>query len=343
MVPSLSIQNPRRSVALRLAPIAILTLLFSASPAARAAADLDVVFVLDTTGSMGGEIGEVQDRVRELADSLARAREGERIRFGIVAYRDRGDEYVTKRSPISEDVEASNRFLASLSANGGGDGPESVIAALSDALQNMSWDPSSETDRQIFLVGDAPPHLDYPNETTPEALVEIALRERIVIHTIGCRSLPPQGVDFFRRIAYATEGSYQHIGRVQAAEPGELTEAMSRAAASSSAEALAGEGAELRATWLRHERRDDVTGILVRQGGPAGMEQDRDGGALLPCTLEVRMPGGLALGRDPHVRLGSRGLEVELELAAGEGGLDFFELETCPPLSTPIHVLLGGR
>jgi Mg-chelatase subunit ChlD len=342
MVKSSFIQRPRRSPARRIAPAALLALLFSASSAAPVAADLDAVFVLDTTGSMGGEIQEVQERVRELADSLGRARAGERIRFGIVAYRDRGDEYVTRLSSITEDMEATRRFLASLSANGGGDGPESVVAALAAALEGMSWDPSSDTDRQIFLVGDAPPHLDYPGEATPEALIETALRERIVINTIGCRSLPSQGIEFFRRLAYATEGSYQHIGRLQVAEPGALTEAMSRAAASGE-DSVPDEGEEVRATWLRHEPREDVTGILVRQGGPRGSEQDRDGDALLPCTLEVRMPRGLGFGREPHVQLSSRGLEVGLELAGGEGGIDLFELETCPALSTPIHVTLGGR
>jgi Mg-chelatase subunit ChlD len=206
MVKSSFIQRPRRSPARRIAPAALLALLFSASSAAPVAADLDAVFVLDTTGSMGGEIQEVQERVRELADSLGRARAGERIRFGIVAYRDRGDEYVTRLSSITEDMEATRRFLASLSANGGGDGPESVVAALAAALEGMSWDPSSDTDRQIFLVGDAPPHLDYPGEATPEALIETALRERIVINTIGCRSLPSQGIEFFRRLAYRDRG-----------------------------------------------------------------------------------------------------------------------------------------
>ncbi len=203
----------------------ILALFACPSPAA---ADLDVVFVLDTTGSMGGELREVQDRVQQLAISLAEIREGERIRYGIVAYRDRGDEYVTSVFDLSSDIAAAGKFLASLSANGGGDGPESVVAALVAALWEMSWDRSAGIDRQIFLVGDAPPHLDYGDEATPEQLIEEARRARIVINTIGCRSLPSHGVEFFRSMAYATEGSYQHIGRVSAAGAGTVTEAVSR-------------------------------------------------------------------------------------------------------------------
>lgn len=308
--------------------------LASAQPAA---ADLDAVFVLDTTGSMRRELKEVQERVQQLAVSLARARVGERIRFGIVAYRDRGDDYVTAVSPLSEDVETARDFLAGLSANGGGDGPESVVAAL-DAALSMAWDTAESTDRQAFLIGDAPPHLDYDDEPTPEELIAEARRRRVVINTIGCRSLPPHGVSFFRAIAYATEGSYQHIGRVRAARRGALTEALSRTAAPSAA---AAPGEEVPLRW-QHHREAETSSILVRQGGPGGVGQSPEGAGLLPCTLEVSLPPGLGLGADPRARLGPGGLEVELTLAAGEGGVDLFSLDRCPQLSTPIHVGFGG-
>ena len=83
---------------------------------------------------------------------------------------------------------------------------------------------------QIFLIGDAPPHLDYADDPEPEELVAEARRSRIVINAIGCRSLYGTGVEFFRALAYATEGSYQHIGRLTSARPGELTEALGRSA-----------------------------------------------------------------------------------------------------------------
>ena len=51
-----------------------------------------------------------------------------------------------------------------------------------------------------------------------------------MINAIGCRSLYGTGVEFFRALAYATEGSYQHIGRLTSARPGELTEALGRSA-----------------------------------------------------------------------------------------------------------------
>lgn len=306
--------------------------------AAPAMADLDVVFVLDTTGSMTGEIREVQERVRELAASLARARPEQHIRYGIVAYRDRGDTYVTLHYDLTDDVSAAEEFLATLEAGGGGDAPESVLAAVAVALRQLSWSRSDEVERQIYLIGDAPPHLDYPDEPTPEELIAEARAARVVVNTIGCRSLSPRGVAFFRRLAYATEGSYQHIGRVTRESPGELIDTLSRAAAPPQPTTA---GRELNAVWLAHEN-GEYPGILVRQGGPGEAGQSPDGAALAPCTLEIRLPPGYALLGAPRIWLGGERLRVELSLTEGPGGLELFSLPECPPAATPIDVGLGG-
>lgn len=315
--------------------VGVLLLVLSLAPIP-SRADLDVVFVLDTTGSMGGEIAEVRDRVRQLAVSLAESRPGERIRFGIVAFRDRGDEYVTRSQPLTSDVATAAAFLDGLVANGGGDGPEAVVAALAAALREMRWDLSEAVDRQIFLIGDAPPHLDYDDDPDPETLLAEARRDRIVIHTIGCRSLPRSGVQFFRAVAYATEGSYQHIGRVRAARPGALARALDVTARASGPATDRGRPVAL--TWLLH---DDApsTGILVRRIAEGDLAQEPASG----CAFEVRLPPGVGLADNPEARLAPDGLHVTLELTAGDGGRDVFSSKRCPPLHTPIHVALGGR
>jgi uncharacterized protein YegL len=318
--------------------VVVLVLMLAALPAIPAAADLDVVFVLDTTGSMGGELDEVQQRVRQVAMDLARAREGERLRFGIVAFRDRGDEYVTTELDLTTDIAAAEAFLSSLTADGGGDGPESVVAAVDTALHRMSWDRADGIDRQVFLIGDAPPHLDYPDDPPPMKLVTDARDARIVVNTIGCRSLSRRGVDFFRWLAYATEGSYQHIGRVTSARPGELAEALTRTAAPSASDRP---GRELDLEWVAHLDAS-TDGILVRQGGPDGVPQSREGDGLAPCALEIRLPEGFALELAPRVRLDDGGLQVELELTEGPGGIELFTLRDCPATTTPVHVRLGG-
>jgi hypothetical protein len=118
---------------------------------------LDVVFVIDATGSMGWLIDEVKERVRHLANwsrSLVPT-----TRFGVVAYRDHDDpEFVTQIRTLTLSVRKVKRFLAELETRGGGDLPEAVGAGLERAIADAGWKRDSK--RVIIVVGDAPPHAE---------------------------------------------------------------------------------------------------------------------------------------------------------------------------------------
>ena len=72
------------------------------------------VLVTGACGTVGKEL------VSQLAVDLALAREGERLRYGIVAYRDRGDEFVTRRYPLTRDIDAVVKWIGEIRADGGG-------------------------------------------------------------------------------------------------------------------------------------------------------------------------------------------------------------------------------
>jgi uncharacterized protein YegL len=309
-----------------------LVLLLLLAVAGPASADLDVVFLLDTTGSMSGEIREAKERVRQLAEALREVRQGERVRIGVVAYRDRGDDFITRVSDLSEDVETSYGFLASLRADGGGDGPEDVLSGMAAAIHEMSWSQDPATEHQVFLIGDAPPHLDYPGHHQPDELINQARERRIVINAIGCRSLPANGISFFRRIAFATEGSYQHIGRVRAPGRG-LADLMLQAVAPPEDEQSDPGASPVELYWRGHDPAARTDTLLVRR------TPDDSGGE---CTIEIFLPAGIALERPPQARLGSQGLQVELVLTTGDGGRDTYAMSPCSPPVTPIHISLGG-
>jgi len=146
---------------------------------------VDVVFVLDTTGSMGGLIQTAKEKIWSIATTMASARQTPEIRIGLVAYRDRGDSYVTEVVDLSDDLDSVYATLMDFEANGGGDTPESVNKALYDAVHNMSWSRQDQAYRVIFLVGDAPPHMDYNEVRYPE-IVASAVEKGIVINTIQC-------------------------------------------------------------------------------------------------------------------------------------------------------------
>lgn len=146
---------------------------------------VDVVFVLDTTGSMSGLIQTAKEKIWSIASTMASAQPTPDIRVGLVAFRDRGDQYVTRVVDLSADLDSVYATLMEFQADGGGDTPESVNQALHDAVHRMSWSDAQQAYRVIFLVGDAPPHMDY-NEVQYPAIVAAARDKRIVINTVQC-------------------------------------------------------------------------------------------------------------------------------------------------------------
>ena len=145
---------------------------------------VDVVFVLDTTGSMGGLIQTAKEKIWSIATTMASAQRTPDIRIGLVAYRDKGDAYVTRVVDLSDDLDSVYATLMDFQANGGGDTPESVNKALYDAVHAMSWSQKEQAYQVIFLVGDAPPHMDYNEVQYPE-IVAAETEKGIVITTIN--------------------------------------------------------------------------------------------------------------------------------------------------------------
>lgn len=145
---------------------------------------IDVVFVLDTTGSMSGLIAAAKEKIWSIASTMASAQTAPDIRMGLVAYRDRGDDYVTQNVALSNDLDSMYAQLMDFQAGGGGDTPESVNQALFEAVNNMAWNHNQHTYKVIFLVGDAPAHMDYQDDVKYPETMEVARQKGIIINTI---------------------------------------------------------------------------------------------------------------------------------------------------------------
>jgi hypothetical protein len=147
---------------------------------------VDVVFVVDTTGSMEDDIDAVKRDMREI---LAHLRErNPDYRVGVVAYRDIKDEYLTRTHLVlSNDDARIEAAISALAVTGGDDWREHVYAGINTAL-GQPWRPG--VSQHIILMGDAPPHDDYDND--PRTLESVTARAqtaplRVRIHTIGIR------------------------------------------------------------------------------------------------------------------------------------------------------------
>jgi Mg-chelatase subunit ChlD len=169
----------------RAAALALLLVPLLLSPApARDKPAIDVVFVLDTTGSMGPLIEGAKRKIWSIATTLIDCSPDAEIRMGLVAYRDIGDEYVTRTFDLTTDIQGLYADLLKLRAQGGGDWPESVNEALFVGVTKMSWGPNRNTSRIIFLVGDAPPHMDYAQDMKYPEVVRLARARGITINAV---------------------------------------------------------------------------------------------------------------------------------------------------------------
>ncbi len=173
---------------------------------------IEAVFVLDTTGSMSNLIQGAKRKIWSIANRMASANTTPDIRMGLIGYRDRGDTYVTRRFALDDDIDALYAQLQRFQAGGGGDGPESVNQALYEAVTQMSWTDDPDVYRVIFLVGDAPPHMDYDNDVRYARSVELAKERGIVVNTVQCGP-DPATAQVWQEIARLSQGEYAAIAQ----------------------------------------------------------------------------------------------------------------------------------
>ncbi|MDR1924246.1 MAG: VWA domain-containing protein [Planctomycetaceae bacterium] len=174
---------------------------------------IDLVFVLDSTGSMSNLIEGAKDKIWSIANSMITLPSKPTIRIGLLTYRDRGDDYVTKLFDLTDDIDKVFANLKLVTATGGGDLPESVNQALDEAVNKMSWDKTNaNTYRVIFLVGDAPPHMDYVDDVKYHVTCDKAAETGIVINTIQCGNIA-ECTTFWQEIAKKSEGEFVKIAQ----------------------------------------------------------------------------------------------------------------------------------
>ena len=168
---------------------------------------VEVAFVLDTTGSMASLIEGAKRKIWSIATTIIDENPGAEIRMGLVAYRDIGDEYVTRRVELTADIQDLYAQLLELRARGGGDWPESVNEALHEGITKLSWTSGPEVSRIVFLVGDAPPHMDYKQDMKYPQVLTLAKRKDIVVNAVQAGEARDT-LRVWREIAQMGDGEY---------------------------------------------------------------------------------------------------------------------------------------
>ncbi|MFN8576092.1 MAG: vWA domain-containing protein [Candidatus Sericytochromatia bacterium] len=167
--------------------------------------NLDLTFLVDATGSMGDEIASIQKTIKDISTRIKQLSDKNlNIRYSLISYKDRNDAYRVKRYDFTTNLDAYQEILNELTAGGGGDYKESVNEGLSNAVSKITWTSEKEAVRLIFLIGDAPPHLDYSDDIKyPESIRE-AVKQGIKIYPVAASGLSPAGEYIFRQLAQFT-------------------------------------------------------------------------------------------------------------------------------------------
>jgi uncharacterized protein YegL len=170
---------------------------------------VDVAIVLDTTGSMQGQIDRLKQTLKAIHFQLTSLHMHPDIRFGMVAYRDHGDTYLTRVTPFTSSVESYQAMLERLYADGGGDAPEDLQTALHVAMHELKWRPDAL--RIGFIITDAPPHTDYGQQYNYLEAMKESLHRGIKWVTVGAGGLGLDGEVIYRQIAQYSMGEYVFI------------------------------------------------------------------------------------------------------------------------------------
>jgi hypothetical protein len=166
--------------------------------------NLDLLLLLDTTGSMGDELAYLKSEFKTIASTIAAKFPHVNQRYSLVVYRDRGDEYVVRNFDFTSSVAEFNSKLGAQQAAGGGDYPEAMEVGL-EAAGKMQWR-TADTARVVFLVADAPPHAkDIGRAMTA---VDALRKKGVAIYPLACSGYDPATELVMRSCAMLTGGQF---------------------------------------------------------------------------------------------------------------------------------------
>lgn len=164
---------------------------------------LDLLLTLDATGSMADEVTYLQAELVAILDRLRARLPALDIRVGFIVYRDKGDAYVLRDVPFTQDLDAFKTALAEQAAQGGGDMPEAMHVALEAGLK-FDW--RDDAVKVNLLVADAPPHDDRIDASW--AVGQISRSRGIHIVSLAASGVDETAEFILRGLSQLTAGRY---------------------------------------------------------------------------------------------------------------------------------------
>ncbi len=131
----------------------------------------DIIFLADTTGSMGAAIGSVQSNIGSIISTVLTSAPD--AQFGAAQYKDVGDVFVYNLDQaVTSNTAAVTTAVNSWSASGGGDTPEAQLYAL-DQLATTNVGFRSGSTRIVVWFGDSSGHDPSNGVTLASAIADL--------------------------------------------------------------------------------------------------------------------------------------------------------------------------
>ncbi len=171
---------------------------------------IEVAFMVDATGSMSDELEFLKTELVNVIGRVESDNAGATVMTASVFYRDEGDDYLTRISDFTADVNVTSDFVRQQRAEGGGDYPEAVHTALNEAVGQLQWSSDAKT-RLMFLILDAPPHYRGDVIDSLHESIEDAMCKGIKIIPVSASGVNKETEFLMRFFAVSTGGTYVFI------------------------------------------------------------------------------------------------------------------------------------
>lgn len=171
-------------------------------PTANVPDGLDLMFVVDTTGSMGDELQYIKEELKDVVQTIDTP-----VRLSCNFYRDTTDVYTIRPFPFETDLDTVLEQISQQRAEGGGDYEEAVDMALIDAIDEHEWSDTAKA-RLLFLVLDAPPHHTPEVVANLQAVTAAASQKGVRIIPVASSGVDKNTEFLMRSLAIATNGTY---------------------------------------------------------------------------------------------------------------------------------------
>ncbi len=170
---------------------------------------LDLMLMVDTTGSMGDELKYLQKELEDVIKRVSEADVSLSINVSVNFYRDETDEYVVRDYEFTDDIEKALKQLGKQETDGGGDYPEAVHTALDNAVNEHQW--RDDAVKLCFMILDAPPHSESEIKginSQLQAYVQTAATKGIRIIPVASSGVDTETEFLMRSYALMTGGTY---------------------------------------------------------------------------------------------------------------------------------------